>query len=67
MKVRWVCTDHEPECNKYGISMQLVILTNLGNFNTGYFNTEKKQWEIEGLLQHKEFVVAWLEGLGTNV
>ncbi len=63
MDAKWKTTQDVPTVNKYGVSNQLILLTNVGNFNTGYFNNNNMKWEVEGLLQHKEFPVAWLDGV----
>lgn len=67
MNAKWVSVDHEPEVNKYGSSEQLVLLTNTGNFNTGYFDSNKQRWEVEGLLSFQEYPVAWLQGVSKEL
>lgn len=46
-----------------GMSKQLVVMTNLGYLNTGYYSSRTCRWSLEGMTMRKEHVIAWLDGL----
>lgn len=48
-------------------SAHLFLLSNLGNFFTGYWNEKYNEYLVDSLLLTHETIVAWLDGISLPV
>jgi len=62
MEVYWEYKN-KPKVDEFGISDQLVLLTDGNNLSVGYWSANTKTWEVETLLMREEKVIAYLKGV----